>query len=82
METRTSKLDNGLALTIPEAFAAQLGLAPNSPVEIRLPGSAIVIRPDKQPHVLLDDFLARITDENRHDEIDTGEAVGREIEIW
>ena len=79
MKIHTGKLDDGLTLTIPEAFASQLGLEPNSPVDIALQGSAIIICPAKQPPVLLDDLLARVTDDNRHDEIDTGESVGREL---
>ena len=79
MEIHTGQLDDGLALTIPEAFASQLGLEPNSSVDITLQGSAIIICRANQPPVLLDDLLARVTDENRHDEIDTGEAVGREL---
>ena len=78
MEVHTGKLDNGLTLTIPEAFASELGLEPNSPVDLALHGTAIIVCHAKQPRVQLDDLLARVTEANRHSEIETGEAVGRE----
>ena len=79
MAVHTGKLGHGLTLEIPEAFASELGLEPDSPVDISLYGSAIVVRPARQPRVALDDLLALVTEQNRHTEIDTGEAVGREV---
>lgn len=79
MEVHTGRLNQGLTLTIPEAFAAELGLEANSLVDISVHGSAIIVRPATQTPARLDDLLARVTEANRHDEIDTGEAVGREI---
>ena len=79
MEVHTGKLDHGLALTIPEAFASELGLEPNSPVDISLHGTAIIVCRARQPRVHLDDLLARVTEANRHGEVETGGAVGREV---
>ena len=39
METRVQKWGNSLALRIPKPPAIQIGLEPNSPVELSLPGS-------------------------------------------
>ena len=79
MEVHTSRLNQGLTLTIPEAFAAELGLETNSLVDVSVRGSAIIVRPSTQAPTRLDALLARVTEANRHDEIDTGEAVGREV---
>ncbi len=79
MEVHTGRLNQGLTLTIPEAFAAELGLEANSLVDVSVRGSAIIVRPSTQAPARLDDLLARVTEANRHDEIDTGEAVGREV---
>ena len=38
----------------------------------------IVIDPHGEPEYKLEDLLKGITEKNRHDEIDTGDAVGRE----
>jgi antitoxin component of MazEF toxin-antitoxin module len=80
MEVHTSKLDQGLTLTIPEAFAAELGLEEDSLVDISLQGSSIIICRAKQRRVQLEDLLAKVTEANRHSEIETGGAVG--IEGW
>ena len=80
MGVHTGKLDHGLTLTIPEAFAAELGLEPNSLVDIALHGTAIIVCRARQPRVQLDDLLARVTEDNLHNEIETGCAAG--IEAW
>ena len=79
MTVHTGKLDDGLALTIPEAFAAELGLAPHSPVDISLHGAAVIVRPARQTRAALDVLLEQVTEQNRHTAIDTGTAVGREV---
>lgn len=79
MTVRTGKLDAGLTLTIPETFAAELGLAPHSPVDISLHGAAVIIRPARQTRSELDVLLEQVTEQNRHTEIDTAAAVGREV---
>ena len=79
MAVHTVKLDDGLALTIPEAFASELGLGSHSPVDISLHVSAVIVCAAKQPRVALDALLEQVTEQNRHTEIDTGTAVGREI---
>ena len=43
METRVQKWGNSLALRIPKPFASQIGLEPNSPVELSLRGTELVI---------------------------------------
>ena len=79
MAVHTVKLDDGLSLTIPEAFASELGLGPHSPVDISLHGSAVIVCAAKQPRVELDALLEQVTEQNRHTEIDTGASVGREV---
>ena len=79
METRIQKWGNSLALRIPKPFASQIGLEPNSPVELTLRGTELVIVPVKHPSLKLDDLLAQVTEQNLHDEVDTGPAVGGEV---
>lgn len=48
-------------------------------VEIRLVKGKMVIAPVQASGWTLDEFLAGITEDNLHREIDTGLAVGKEI---
>ena len=79
METRVQKWGNSLALRIPKPLASQIGLEPNSPVELLLRGTELVIVPVREPCLKLDDLLAQVTEKNLHGEIDTGPAVGGEV---
>lgn len=79
METRVQKWGNSLALRIPKPFASQIGLEPNSPVELSLRGRELIIAPVKSSDLKLDDLLAQVTEHNLHDEVDTGLAVGGEV---
>ena len=79
METRVQKWGNSLALRIPKPLAVQIGLEPNSPVELSLRGKALVIEPVKPSKLKLDDLLSQVTEHNLHGEVDTGPATGGEI---
>ena len=79
METRVQKWGNSLALRIPKSFANQIGLEPNSPVELSLRSAELVIVPVKSPVLKLDDLLAQVTEQNLHDEVDTGSTVDGEV---
>ncbi|GIL12666.1 MAG: multidrug transporter MatE [Chloroflexota bacterium] len=78
MQTRIQKWGNSLALRIPKAFAAEVGLQPDTVVEISVIGGQIVIAP-AAPVYDLDDLLAAVTPDNRHGETDTGAPVGNEV---
>lgn len=79
METRVQKWGNSLALRIPKPLAVQIGLEPNSPVELSLRGKELVIEPVRSPGLKLDDLLADVTEFNLHGEVETGPAVGNEV---
>jgi antitoxin MazE len=78
MKTRVQKWGNSLALRIPKSFAAEVGLDPNSSVEMSLKNGGLVIVPSDKPKFTLRQLLAQVTEENLHHEIDTGAAVGGE----
>ena len=67
---------DGLAVRIPGAFASELGLDADSPVEIVVEGGALVLSP--APRWTLESLVAQITDENLHDllEAETGRRDG------
>ena len=79
MKTRIQKWGNSLALCIPESVALEAGFNINSPVEISYQDGKLIVAPEIAPHYSLEDLLQQITNENLHNEIETGSAVGKEI---
>ena len=78
MEARIGKWGNSLALRIPQALAARVGLTFNSTVELIPRGGELVISAVKPPGSELDVLLAGVTESNLHGEVDTGPPVGGE----
>ena len=79
MQTQVKKWGNSLALRIPKSLAEQLALKINTEVEIQVVGDQLMIKPLLEPELTLQELLAQITDENLHDEVKTGTAVGGEV---
>jgi len=79
MNARIQKWGNSLALRIPKAFASEVGLSENLPVDLSVQEGRLVIRPCSEPPLRLDDLLEGITEENLHGEWNTGPAVGKEL---
>jgi antitoxin MazE len=78
MQTRVQKWGNSLALRIPSAMAADLGLTEKSTVDLRLVTDRLEIIPLEEKPLSLADLLEGVTTENLHGELDSGEPVGRE----
>jgi antitoxin MazE len=78
MKTRIQKWGNSLALRIPTAFAKELGLEAEKPVELRLKDGTLVIENVEDVEYTLEDLLAQIDEHHLHGEIDTGSAFGNE----
>jgi antitoxin MazE len=79
MRTKIQRWGNSLAVRIPKPFATEAGLNQQSEVDVSIVDGALVIRPCPELSFSLDELLARVTDENLHEEIDSGPPVGREI---
>ena len=77
MKTTVQKWGNSLAVRIPRPFAEEVHLEENSAIELTVRGGRLVIIPS-EPELTLDRLVEQITEENRHDEINTGAAVGKE----
>jgi antitoxin MazE len=79
MQGVVKKWGNSAAVRIPAAVlqAAQVHL--DQPVDVREEGGRIVIEPLKPARYDIDALIAAITDENRHDSVDMGKPVGREV---
>jgi antitoxin MazE len=76
MVTRIRKWGNSLGLRIPKSFAKEAAIEEDSPVDISLEGDRLVIRPVRAAQYQLSDLLSRVTKDNRHEEILTGDTVG------
>ncbi len=72
------KWGNSPAVRIPAAVMESAHLSLNQPVEVRAQNGRVIIEP-AEPNYSLDDLLARITPENRHDAVDFGAPQGREL---
>ncbi len=79
MKARVRKWGNRLALRIPKSFAAETQIEQDTLVEVSLLDGKIVVSPVRQPKVTLEQRLANVTEQNLHQELDTGRAVGGEV---
>lgn len=78
MVTKLVKWGNSLGLRIPKSFAREAGVEEGSAVDISLEGDRLVIRPVRTARYRLSDLISRVREDNLHEEISTGDAVGRE----
>ncbi|MDT0617580.1 PbsX family transcriptional regulator [Salinisphaera sp. P385] len=78
MEQCIKKWGNGAAVRLPVAIMKQAHLCIDAQVELRVENGRIVIEPARPTVYSLADLIAGITEENRHDAMDTGEPVGDE----
>ena len=72
------KWGNSLGLRIPQSIAEQIKLSEGSQVVLEVIDGNLVIRP-KRTKYSLDALLEDITQENLHEETDTGRSVGNEV---
>ena len=80
MRAQIGKWGNSLAIRIPGHVARQIAVCEGGPVEISVEAGRMIIEPvaSDTAHEL-DALIAKITDENRHEEFQTGKAVGSEF---
>ena len=79
MQAKVQRWGNSLAVRIPKSFAAQSKLAPETPIELSIEGEVITVRALKPRRYMLEELLEGVTEENRHEEISTGNPVGKEV---
>lgn len=79
MRTKVQKWGNSLALRIPKAVAELVGLTEGREVELVVEDARLVVKTTREHRYTLEELLAQVTDENRHDEVDWGPPVGNEV---
>lgn len=79
--TTIQKWGNSYAVRLPKAAVRKLDLWAGLSVEIRETGGGqtLSIIPVRRAVTSLDEMIARITKKNRHDAVDWGGAVGKEV---
>jgi antitoxin MazE len=78
MKVLVKKWGNSASVRIPAAVMAAAALSLDQAVDVREEAGRIVIDPVGEEAFNLDDLVAGITDDNRHDAVDTGAPRGRE----
>ena len=79
MEVIVKKWGNSAAVRIPAAIMAAAHVNLIQSVEVREEQGRIVIEPIRHKQYKLDELLNGITSKNRHELIDTGVPVGKEV---
>ncbi len=78
MQARVQRWGNSLAIRIPKPFALEVGLEQNSLVTISISEGKLLLEPIVKPRYTLDQLLAAVTEENLHQEVETGPILGNE----
>jgi antitoxin MazE len=78
MRTKVQKWGNSLALRIPKPFADEVGLQPDTAVEVSLEKGKLVVSRSRSSPIRLEELLQGITPGNLHREVDSGKPVGNE----
>jgi antitoxin MazE len=78
MQTRIQKWGNSLGLRIPKSFAEDARVEAGSMVDISIEDGDLIVKPVRRRKYLLRDLLRKVNAKNIHEEVQTGEAVGRE----
>ncbi len=83
MTTKVQKWGNSLALRIPKELVEQAGLAEGKEIELSQVLGGILIAPkSKKLAFRLDQLLAKITPENRHELLPWDDDKGAEKIVW
>ena len=80
MRVEIQKWGNSLAVRIPKAIALESKIGQGTEVDLTLEKGRVVLNPVKAPEYSLEELLAGVRKDNLHEEVDTGEAVGREVQ--
>lgn len=78
MRVRIRKWGNSASVRLPAALLKSTGLALDQEVDVREDDGRLLIEPVRDKKYRLEDLVSDISDDNRHDEVDTGVPVGRE----
>ena len=78
MRTKVQKWGNSLALRIPKPFADEVGLQPDTAVELSMEEGKLIVSRSQTASIRLGELLQGITPDSLHREVRSGPAVGNE----
>ncbi len=78
MISRILKWGNSLAVRIPKAFADEMKVSEGASIQMSMEENALVITPARNREWTLIELLSGVTDDNIHEEWETGLPVGKE----
>jgi antitoxin MazE len=76
MKGKVKQWGNSLGIRIPKVIAEEMNLKDGINLEMKLSGRELIISRAKYD---LGELLAQVNSANKHDEIDWGKSVGKEI---
>jgi len=79
MQTKIQKWGNSLALRIPKSFALNMDIKQNEFVDLSIGDGKLIITPITEKEYSLKELLAGVSEDNLHEEFDTGIPVGKEL---
>jgi len=79
MQGVVKKWGNSAVVRIPASVLEAAHVRLDQPVDVREEGGRIVIEPLHPVRYDLDALVAGITDDNRHEPVESGKPVGREV---
>lgn len=79
MQTKVQKWGNSLALRIPKLFALNIDIKQNEFVDLSIGDGKLIITPITEKEYSLKELLAGVSEDNLHEEFDTGIPVGKEL---
>ena len=79
MIAKAAQWGNSIGVRIPRELAKRAGIGVDSTIEIDEADDGIVIKPVRRKEYSLKELVKGITRKNRHDEVDFGRPVGKEI---
>ena len=79
MQTKVQKWGNSLALRIPKSFALNIDIKQNEFVDLSISDGKLIITPITAKEYSLKELLAGVSEDNLHEEFDTGIPAGKEL---
>jgi antitoxin MazE len=80
MTTKIKKWGNSYGIRLPKSLLDKLKITEDTEIDLVSKGKTIELKPKKEKKELtLEEMCNQITDENRHEAIDWGLPVGREL---
>lgn len=78
MQVQIQKWGNSLAIRIPKSFAKEIAVDLGTTVDLSTVEGNLVAKPVKEDYSL-EEMLDQVTEQNLHSEVDTGDAIGKEV---